>query len=174
MAKSIKRHNVPVRRKREGKTNYKTRLKLLKSGKPRLVVRTSLNYTTVQIIDYRPEGDKVIVSASSKDLDEMGWKFSKSNVPAAYLTGLLAGKKAIGAGVDESILDVGLKHPTKGSKIYSCLKGVIDAGLKIPHKKEIFPSEQRIKGEHIAKFNEKSADVTKKFEDIKNKIKVKE
>ncbi|MBD3354647.1 50S ribosomal protein L18 [Candidatus Woesearchaeota archaeon] len=169
-----KRYNVPLRRKREGKTNYKKRLKMLKSEKPRLVIRTSLNRITAQIIEYRTKGDKIVAYASSRELEKKGWKHNKSNIPAAYLTGLLAGKKAVEVGVKEAILDTGLNHPTRGSRIFACLKGAVDAGLEVPHKKDIFPSEERIKGEHIAKFNKKSSEITKTFEEVKNNIKVKE
>ncbi len=168
-----KRYNVPLRRKREGKTNYKKRLKILKSGKPRLVIRIFLNSVTAQIIKYQTKGDKVIAAASSRELEKKGWKYNKSNLPAAYLTGILVGKKAVDARIKDAILDTGLNHPTKGSRIFACLKGALDAGLEVPHKKEIFPSEERIKGEHIAKFNKNSSEITKTFEEVKNNIKVK-
>ena len=166
-----KRFNVALRRKREGKTNYKKRLKLLLSGKPRLVIRTFLKNTSAQIIEYSAAGDKAIAAATARELEKLGWKFNKGNTPAAYLTGLLAGKKAVAAGVKEVILDVGLKNPTKGSRIYACLKGMVDAGLNIPLSEEVLPGESRIKGEHISKYKKESSEITKLFEDIKNKIK---
>ena len=172
MAKT-KRYNVQYRRKRQGKTNYKKRLKLLLAEKPRLVIRVFLKNTYAQIVEYVPEGDNIVASATSRDLEKLGWKHNKGNVPAAYLTGLLAGKKAVEAGVKEVILDLGLRSPSKGSRIYACLKGVVDAGLEVAHSEEIFPDESRIKGEHIAKYKKDSADITKSFEEIKNKIKVK-
>ena len=169
----LKKLNVEFRRKRQGKTNYKKRLKLLLSNKPRLVIRIFLKTICVQIIENLPEGDKVIAAVSSKELEKLGWKYNKVNIPAAYLTGLLAGKKAQEKGVKIAILDVGLKMPTKGSKIYACLKGAVDSGLNVAHSKEIFPDESRIKGEHILKHKPNFADITKTFEEIKDKIKVK-
>ncbi|MBW2996084.1 50S ribosomal protein L18 [Candidatus Woesearchaeota archaeon] len=165
-----KKATVQFKRKRKGKTNYKKRLRLLLSGKPRLVIRIFMKNTCAQIIEYQPAGDKVIVAAAARELEPLGWKFNKGNVPAAYLTGLLAGKKAVKAGVKEVILDSGLSKPTKGSRIYACLKGALDAGLNIPHEKEIFPDDSRIKGEHIAKYKN-SPEITKTFEEIKNKVK---
>ena len=149
-----KTYNVQFRRKREGKTNYKKRLKLLLAGKPRLVVRPSLNNMLVQIVQYHHEGDKVIVSAHSSELEKLGWKFSKGNIPAAYLTGLLVGKKAGKKAIKEMILDIGLKSPVKGSRIFACLKGIIDAGIKVPASEEILPKEERLKGGHISKYAE--------------------
>ncbi|MEE9525239.1 MAG: 50S ribosomal protein L18 [Candidatus Woesearchaeota archaeon] len=169
-----KKATVQFRRKRQGKTNYKKRLKLLLSDKPRLIVRTFLKNTYAQIVEYSPEGDKIIVAATSRELEALGWKFSKGNVPAAYLTGLLAGTKAVKAGVKEAILDTGLAKPTKGSRIYACLKGAVDAGLNIPHDGEIFPDETRINGSHIAKYKKEAAEITQIFDEIKNKIKVNE
>ena len=171
MTKRTKRFNIPFRRKREGKTNYKKRLKLLLSSKPRLVIRIFLKNISVQVIEYTPEGDKVIAAAAARELEALGWKFNKGNVPAAYLTGLLVGTKAKEKGVKEAILDVGLRNLTKGSRIYACLKGVIDTGLNVPHTEDIFPDESRIKGEHIAKYKKDASDITKSFEEGKNKIK---
>ena len=52
-----KKHVVPFRRKREGKTDYRLRLKLLMGRKPRLVVRLSNAHVSAQIVIYKKEGD---------------------------------------------------------------------------------------------------------------------
>lgn len=142
-----KRNNIQLKRKRAGKTNYRKRLKLLMSGKPRLVIRKSLNNMMVQIIKYYPKGDKVILCAHSRELNKFGWTINKGNIPAAYLTGFLLGIKAKGKGVDDIIVDAGLEKPS--SKIYAALNGVLDAGLKIPHSKDILVDDKRVRGEHI-------------------------
>lgn len=147
-------YRVQFRRKREGKTNYKKRLKLLLGGKPRLVIRKSLNNITAQIVEYDAEGDRVILAVNSKILDKYGWKVNKGNVPAAYLTGLLIGNKARKKGINELILDLGLSVAVKGSRVYALLKGIIDSGLNVPHSKGVLPSEERIRGEHIVKYAE--------------------
>ena len=146
------RYRVPPRRRREGKTDYKARRALVLSGKPRLVTRSSLKNVVVQIIVAKPNGDEVLAVAHSKELTEKyGWKASAGNVPAAYLTGLLCGLKAKSKGVSEAILDIGLIAPTKGSKIFAALNGVVDAGIDVPHDEEKIVKE-RAKGEHIAKY----------------------
>lgn len=144
-------HTVPFRRKRLGETDYKKRLKTLLSGKPRLVVRKSLNNTIVQIMEYSEKGDKTILALSSKSLDGYGWKANKGNLPSAYLLGLLLGRRAKKQEITELVLDMGLNKSVKGSRIYAVLKGVIDAGINVPHSKDILPSEDRIKGAHIVK-----------------------
>ena len=149
------RFNVAQRRKREGKTNYRKRLKLLQSSKLRLVVRPSLNNILAQIVEYDTKGDKVLVSAHSSQLTAFGWNFHKGNVPAAYLTGFLVGTKAKAKGLKEAILDIGLRTPTKGSRLFSCLKGAIDAGLDIKSSEEIVPNEDRILGKHIGLYESK-------------------
>lgn len=164
-----KRQVIPYRRKREGKTNYKKRIAYLSSGIPRLVVRKSLKNIIAQIIKYEPAGDKVLVSASSQELKKLGWKLSGSNLPAAYLVGYLIGKKAKDAKINESILDLGLYQPIKGSKLYSALKGAIDAGLIVPHDASVIPKQERIEGKHISEY--KKIDVKKQFDEILIKIK---
>lgn len=147
------RYRVPFRRRREGKTNYHKRLALLKSGKPRLVVRKTLNHHVAQIVVYDPKGDKTLVSAHTRELmRDFGWKGHCGNTPSAYLLGLLIGYKALEKGISEAILDIGLHPPTKGSSIFAILKGAVDAGLNVPHSEEIYPSEDRIRGETIAEY----------------------
>jgi len=146
-------YRVPFRRRREGKTNYYQRRELLKSGKLRLIVRCTLSHTIVQFAKAEPEGDKILVSSTSQELvKKYGWKAATGNLPAAYLTGFLAGLKARKAGIKEAILDVGIKKPVRGSRIYAGLKGVLDAGILVPHSKEVLPDEDRVKGKHIAAY----------------------
>jgi large subunit ribosomal protein L18 len=150
-----KTYIVAHRRRREGLTDYRKRLGLLKSGNPRFVVRKSVNNLTCQIIQYSPEGDKTIVSVNSGDVKKLGWKGNPGNLPGAYLVGLLCGVRAGKKKVKEAVLDSGLYISTPGSRIYSALKGAIDSGLKIPHSEEILPKDERIRGEHIANIAKK-------------------
>ncbi|MGB9740363.1 MAG: 50S ribosomal protein L18 [Candidatus Bathyarchaeia archaeon] len=145
-------YSVPFRRRREGKTDYRKRKALILSGKPRLVVRSSLKNIIAQVIVAKPEGDKVLVSAHSRELEKLGWKAPRGNVPAAYLTGLLCGFKAKSNGIKEAILDIGLRSPSKGARVFAVLKGVLDAGVDVPHSEEKLPDEKRISGEHIAEY----------------------
>ncbi len=145
-------YRVQLRRRREGKTDYQARKALVISGKPRLVTRASLKNVTVQITVAKPHGDEILASANSRELvKNYGWKAPTGNVPAAYLTGLLCGLKAKAKGVEQAILDIGLISPTKGSKIFAILSGILDAGVDVPHSEEKIVKE-RMKGEHIAKY----------------------
>ena len=65
-------YKMQFKRRKEGKTDYQNRLKMLKSGRPRLVVRKSLRYITAQVIEFTPKGDKTLVSATSKELKKLG------------------------------------------------------------------------------------------------------
>ena len=159
------RYKVAFKRRKEGKTNYGARLKLIELDKSRMVVRITNNHVIAQIIKVAPEGDETLVSAHSQELKKMGWLGSTKNISAAYLTGFLCGKKALIDGIDEAILDIGLKSPTKGTKVFAVLKGAVDAGLNIPHGDTILPSDERINGEHVAQYAESLSDdeVNKKF-----------
>lgn len=145
-------YRVHLRRRREGKTDYQARKALVTSRKPRLVTRASIKNVEVQIIIAKPHGDEVLASANSRELiKSYGWRAPTGNIPASYLTGLLCGVKAKAAGIKEAILDIGLVSPTKGSKIFAVLSGVVDAGVDVPHSEEKIVKE-RMKGEHIAKY----------------------
>ncbi|GBF09680.1 50S ribosomal protein L18 [Aeropyrum pernix] len=149
------RYRVPLRRRREGKTNYYRRFRLVKSGKPRMAVRISNEYLWVQFLEARIEGDRVIAAAHSRELiKKFGWKGDGNNTCAAYLTGYLAGLRALEKGVREAVLDVGLHKPAKGSRVFAALKGALDAGVEIPHSDEILPGDERVRCEHIARWAE--------------------
>jgi len=146
------RYHVKLRRRREGKTDYRKRLQLLRSRKTRIVVRNSLKNIRVQFVKYNENGDEILVSAISSELvSKYQWKYSTSVTPAAYLTGLLAGKRAMDKGISEGILDIGRQPPVKGSKNFAALKGVLDAGVKCPHDDTKIPAEDRILGKHLNK-----------------------
>jgi large subunit ribosomal protein L18 len=105
-----------------------------------------------QIVAAKPEGDEVLFSAQSRELIKYGWKASRGNLSAAYLTGFLCGSKAKAQGTEEAISDIGLHSPTKGARIFAVLKGISDAGIEVPHSEEKLPDEGRTKGEHIVKY----------------------
>lgn len=156
------RYTVGFRRKREGRTDYKKRLKLLKAEKPRLVIRRSLNNIVAQIVEYSPDGDKVIATIVSKSLSKFGWNLSKTSIPCAYLTGLLLAKKVGVKGIKEAIVDFGLNTSVTGSRLYAVVKGALDGGLKIPHSPEVLPSDDRIKGKHIINYFKNCDDAQRK------------
>ena len=158
------RYTVPYRRKREGKTDYKKRIKLISSQMPRLVVRRTLNKIITQVTEFDIKGDRVLVGVDSTELKKLGWQGSVKNIPAAYMTGYLIGKKSIAKKINEAVLDLGFCTSVKGAKIYAALKGAIDAGMEISGSEEIFPTKERIEGKHIKQFKNK-------MEEIKNKIK---
>ena len=162
-------YRVPFRRRREGKTDYRRRLKLLFSKKHRVVVRKSNRYIRMQLVSTDRFGDKTLVTALSSELTKYGYAGEKCNCPAAYLTGLLFGKRAKEAGFDDGILDIGLNSQVHGSNIYAALKGAIDSGLAIPHDPAVFPVDDRITGNHIATFLQKP-DIVDNFHTAKDKI----
>ncbi len=141
-----------LRRVRQEKTNYKKRTAMLMSKFDFITVHISNENTQVQI--HKPElsGDKVIASAHSRYLISKGWKGSRKNMPAAYLTGYLAGKKAIGKGAKKAIMYSGTRKYTQ--RMAAALKGVSDAGLEVSSDPETLPSEERIKGEHLSVKND--------------------
>lgn len=151
-SKNAKTSGVLSRRKREGRTNYIKRIALLKSGKPRLVVRKSLRGIVAQIVNFDPKGDVVVVSSHSNGLKKYGFKTIKGNLVSAYFVGLVIGKSAVKKGIKEAILDAGLNQSTKGSKIYAVVKGAVDAGLNVPVSKEVLPDQKRIEGKHIEDY----------------------
>jgi large subunit ribosomal protein L18 len=144
------RYRVPFRRRREGKTDYRHRLRLLKSGTPRAVVRLSRHRVMVALTAYDPQGDRVLAAAESRELARVGFPSSAAvSTPASYLTGYLAGLRAKESGTLTAVLDAGLRRPANGGRLLSALKGLLDAGLEIPHGEGAFPSPDRLNGGHL-------------------------
>jgi large subunit ribosomal protein L18 len=146
------------RRRKEGKTDYKARFSMLKSEKPRLVIRKTNRYMIAQIVESDIAQDKTIVKVSSKDLLDKGWPKEKEgtlkSLVASYLTGYLLAKKIHGK-IKGAILDTGLQRTVHGSRIFALVKGATDAGLDIPNNKEALPTDERLKS------NEKTSDLLK-------------
>lgn len=147
------RRRSVFRRRKAGLTDYRRRLKLLRGRKPRAVVRVSNTRTTCQLVTWAASGDLVTVSVTGSDLSKKyGWPqdFSKKSVPASYLVGYAMGKAAKAQGAEEAVLDIGLAASTPGNRVFSALKGMVDAGLEIPHGENVLPEEDRINGSHIS------------------------
>ncbi|MFA5258586.1 MAG: 50S ribosomal protein L18 [Candidatus Pacearchaeota archaeon] len=157
---------VNKRRRIENKTNYKRRLGLLKSNSLRLVIRKTNKYLTLQIIESRDSEDKVVYSATTKDLLKLGWSKEKEgslkSTTASYLAGLLLGKKAKDV-KGRLVLDLGLIPNTKGSRVYAAVKGIADSGIKINYDEKVVPSKESIEG--------KNNNLTEMFSKVKGAIK---
>jgi large subunit ribosomal protein L18 len=163
-----KGYTLKFRRRLEGKTNYKKRLSLLKSDKHKLVIRLTNTKILSHITKYdlKEKTEKTIIWADSKELKKnYNWSHSTKNIPSAYLTGMLIAKKAKEAKIKEVIIDIGLVTPIKGSKVFAFIKGAVDNGLNIPHKDTKFPTDERIRGEHINNY--KKSTIVQDFEKIK-------
>lgn len=156
------------RRYKEGKTDYGKRLKLLKGNSPRIVFRKTNKYIISEYITSKHAQDKVEISITSKKLMNYGWpeefKGSLKSIPAAYLTGLLIGKRISKLKNKNHIIDIGMIRNIHKSKIYAFANGILDSGIKININKKVFPSEDRIKGKHLKSNFEKT------FQLIKSKI----
>ena len=157
---------VLKRRREEGKTDYLKRLKLLKSGVPRIVFRKTNRYVIGQYIISKETKDFAEIGVSSKQFLKKGWpkEFAGSlkSTPASYLVGFDLGRKIVKGEKKTSIVDFGMIRNIHKAKSFAFLKGLVDAGVKIKCDKETFPEDERIKGKHLKN------DFSKFFEKIKS------
>jgi len=150
--------HVPLlRRRREGVTDYRSRKRAITSQKPLLVIRVSNKNVSSQFVKPTVKGDVVLSATHSKELMKLGWHGSAKSTPACYLLGLLAGKKALAAGVTEAVAYNGLVPFIRGSRVAALLKGVVDSGVKVPVGEEAFPDADRLRGKVIADYAAKLA-----------------
>lgn len=148
---------ISKRRRLENKTDYLKRRRLLEGRKPRLVIRKSNKYITIQYIESKFAQDSIKLAVNSKDLVDYSWPADKTgslkSLAGAYLAGYLFGTKA--KKFDSAVLDTGLIRSTKGSRVYAALKGIIDGGFVMPADAKVFPEEKRIKTENTKNFFDK-------------------
>ncbi|GAX14492.1 large subunit ribosomal protein L5e [Fistulifera solaris] len=96
------RYQVKFRRRREGKTDYRQRKRLVcqdknkyQSPKYRLVVRFTNQQVICQIVYSLIDGDRVLAQATSKELARYGLSVGLKNYAAAYCTGLLVARRVL-------------------------------------------------------------------------------
>ena len=159
------------RRRREGKTNYKSRRAALLSRNILIVPRFTSKYVLIQFINPTITGDIVIASFHSKKLSTYGWKGSGNNIPASYLSGLVSGHILK---EKPAILYVGVQRFVPGSRLAAVLKGLLDAKVNVNVNEEIFPPSSRINGEHISSYADSisndSKDLKQPFNLLKTKL----
>lgn len=159
------RYFVPFRRRKEGKTDYYKRAKLVVSDRPRMVVRKTNRQILIQLVSAEMDGDRTLITASSAELKRYGYSGSTSATPAAYLTGMLFAVKALNADQERAVLDIGLHRATPGNRVFAALKGAVSAGLDVPHGEQVLPDDDRAKGAHIAAYApERAGDLVRNVE----------
>jgi large subunit ribosomal protein L18 len=137
------------RRRRENKTDYKARRIMLMSGLPRVVVRRTNKYFILQAVESVEAQDKVIATVTSKELLKNGWDEKKGgslkSIAAGYLTGILMAKKL---NEGKYIVDLGMARTRKGGRVFAVIAGLVEGGLDVAHNDKVFPSKDRLTGEH--------------------------
>jgi len=96
----FKRYQVKYRRRREGKTDYQSRNKLViqaknkyNTPKYRLIVRVTNKDVICQIAYAKIKGDVVMTAAYAHELPKYGLKTGLTNYAGAYATGLLLARR---------------------------------------------------------------------------------
>jgi large subunit ribosomal protein L18 len=116
------------------------------------------------LVTWAAEGDKVALNVTGNDLvKKYSWpdNMSKKSVPASYLVGFALGKAALAAGHEDAVLDIGLAASTPGGRVFAALRGMVEAGLNVPHSEEILPDDDRINGTHIDESVASAIETTK-------------
>lgn len=98
----FKRYQTKYRRRREGKTDYYARKRMViqdkdkyNTPKYRLVVRLTGQQVIVQVVYATLVGDKVLCQASSFELSKFGLTAGLTNYSSAYCTGLLVARRLL-------------------------------------------------------------------------------
>ena len=185
--------------------------------KYRLVARITNSRVVAQIVFAQLVGDKVLCEASSSEFKNWGLDTGLTSYAAAYATGLLLGRRLltqlkmdklypgntdvngkpynVGTNPHEdrrpflAILDIGIRRPTVGNRVFAVMKGACDAGVHVPHNVKKFPGfekqaekktsynaevhRDRIFGCHIDEYMEKfeETETNKQFKKWKEVLK---
>ncbi|PNP59413.1 hypothetical protein THARTR1_00903 [Trichoderma harzianum] len=108
------RYQTKYKRRREGKTDYYARKRLITQAKNkynapkyRLVVRFTNKDIVMQIVSSEISGDKVLVAAYAHELKAYGINHGLTNWSAAYATGLLIARRVLTKlGLDKDFVGV--------------------------------------------------------------------
>merc|ERR1719198_2693711 len=136
-----KRYQVKYRRRREGKTDYQARKRLVvqdknkfNSPKYRFVVRTTNKDVICQVIYAKITGDVCMAAAYSHELPKYGIEVGLTNYAACYATGLLCARRLLAKmeladqyeGQTEPDGEMFLVEHEDGKRPFTC---VLDVGL---------------------------------------------
>ncbi|KAI2802909.1 ribosomal protein L5, partial [Blomia tropicalis] len=162
----FKRFQVKFKRRREGKTDYYARRRLVvqdknkyNTPKYRLIVRFTNKDIICQVAYAKIEGDQIVCAAYAHELPRYGVKVGfdqlrcsllyRSFVGSSY--GIYKGAEEVTGeqffsqdaddqpGAFRCFLDVGLARTTTGARVFGAMKGASDGGLDIPHSTKRFP-----------------------------------
>merc|ERR1712046_266766 len=160
-----KRFQVKYKRRREGKTDYYARKRLVtqdknKFGTPkyRFVVRFTNKDIICQVVSSKLKGDICHTAAYAHELPRYGLSVgltcARRLLQKYGLDEKFEGTEEVTAEFEDCFvhneddddedgpkafhaqLDVGLKRTTLGSKIFAAMKGAFDGGLEIPHNEK--------------------------------------
>ncbi|KAF2325560.1 hypothetical protein GH714_030366 [Hevea brasiliensis] len=125
----FKRFQVKFKRRREGKTDYRARIRLINQDKNKYNTPkyrfVSNKDIVAQIISASIAGDMVLAAAYSHELPRYGLEVGLTNYAAAYCTGLLLARRT-------------LKMLEMDEEYEGNAEGALDGGLDIPHSDKIF------------------------------------
>ncbi|VFV41322.1 60s ribosomal protein l5-like, partial [Lynx pardinus] len=162
----FKRYQVKFRRRREGKTDYYARKRLViqdknkyNTPKYRMIVRVANRDIICQIAYARIDGDMIVCAAYAHELPKLLNRFGMGKIYEGQVevTGDEYNVESIDGqpGAFTCYLDAGLARTTTGNKVFGALKGAVDGGLSIPHKNKEFNAEvhrKHIMGQNVADY----------------------
>jgi len=139
----FKRYQVQKRRRREGKTDFQARRKMIRQDKNkynnkkyRLIVRFTNSKVICQVAYATIAGDKIISQATSTELTKYGVPVGHKNYAAAYCTGLLIARRTLKKfGQDDKIkgkeeLDGEEYHVEEEDTDVRPFKCILDVGIR--------------------------------------------
>jgi len=139
----FKRFQVQRRRRRQGKTDYKARVKMVRQDrnkfntrKYRLIVRFTNRRVICQVAYASIIGDHVVAQANSSELVNFGIPAGLKNYAAAYATGLLVARRMLTKfGMHEAIkgkeeIDGEEYHVEEEDNDQRPIKVILDVGLQ--------------------------------------------
>mmetsp|Transcript_77198 Transcript_77198/g.133886 ORF Transcript_77198/g.133886 Transcript_77198/m.133886 type:complete len:317 (+) Transcript_77198:81-1031(+) len=139
----FKRYQVKKRRRREGKTDFQARRKMVRQDKNkfnnkkyRLIVRLTNKRVICQIAYATIAGDVIVAHASSNELTKFGIPCGHKNYAAAYATGLLIARRTLKTfGLDETFkgkeeLDGEEYHIEDEDTEQRPFKAILDVGIR--------------------------------------------
>ncbi|RWR92842.1 60S ribosomal protein L5 [Cinnamomum micranthum f. kanehirae] len=170
----FKRFQVKYKRRREGKTDYRARIRLINQDKNkyntpkyRFVVRFTNKDIITQIVSASITGDTILAAAYAHELPRYGLEVGLTNYAAAYCTGLLLARRVLkilelddeyegnveATGEDYSVEAADTRRPFRA--LLDVGLGALDGGLDVPHSDKRFAGYKKEDKQLDADFHRK-------------------
>ncbi|KAL5062374.1 hypothetical protein RYX36_024111 [Vicia faba] len=179
----FKRYQVKFKRRREGKTDYRARIRLINQDKNkyntpkyRFVVRFTNKDIVAQIVSASIAGDIVLAAAYAHELPHYGLEVGLTNYAAAYCTGLLLARRVLKTLEMDEEYEGNVEYIKKGieadglEELYKKVHAAIRADPTIKKAEKKAPTQHKRYNLKKLTYEERRAKLIQRLENLNSAV----